>query len=123
MKKVLLLAAAVVAAAPAFAEWTPFEATDDGKWYIDIKTLRVMKDKKRVWVLLDHKKPNTDHELSTLFLYEVDCAESRFRMLQYAGYKKQMGGGSVATSSEATSAWSYSGPGTVADVMMKGVCS
>lgn len=125
MKKALLMATAILAAVPAWAEsqWVLVgEGDTSGKWYIDLNTLRTTGPMRRVWVLNDMPKPDKDGDRSSRSFYEVDCQEQRLRSLQASFYKGKMGSGSPSGSSTIPGSWSYAAPDTIGNSVVEVVC-
>ncbi|WP_156901638.1 surface-adhesin E family protein [Azohydromonas australica] len=124
MKAALMLVATLTATAPTWGAWTAL-GQDDAKavWYVDPETVRVEGSVRQVWALKDMAQPVTDFDLSMQFLYEIDCAGRRHRLVQYQAYKGRMGGGDPTRGGMVFGDWMTAGPGTVGGGITKAVCN
>lgn len=124
MKKVLLMAAAILAAAPACAEWTEYSSfQDDKKFYFDRSTVHVAPTgSRRVWTLSDYAIPDKAGDSSLKRFLEFDCVEKRYRVLQAMFFKGRMGGGTPSESINGPSKWSYVAPETVGETLLHIIC-
>jgi hypothetical protein len=120
----LLLAAAILAAAPAWAAWTAI-GEDDTKavWYVDAQALRATGSVRQVWAMKDMEEPVIDFDLSARLLYEVDCQERRERLLQYQYFRGRMGGGEPTRGGMTFGDWKPAAPGTVGSGIIRAVCN
>lgn len=123
MKKVLLVAAAIVAAAPTWADWSRTFSDERKTQYIDPSTLRFVGKTRRLWVLHDFRSRTQDGDLSEASLVEIDCENERMRSLQTVAYKSAMASGEGHASSKVPSEWGYYPPKTMGGVMVKSFCS
>lgn len=122
MKKALLMAAAIVAAAPACAEWTQIStAKSVGVFYLDFSTIRSTSSGRRVWMLVDRYNAHSDGTYSDKMLSEVDCSESRIRTLQWTSYGGKMGAGKAIPVSP-PQPWQYIEPDSTGEVIAKALC-
>lgn len=124
MKKVLLMAAAIVAAAPAFAEWVPVVETEDGRsaYYMDMSTVQRSGSLRRVWVVMNLETPEPSGIKSYKALEEYDCSERKSRPLQVQGYAGPMGSGSAIGPFSGAMNWLYHGPESIGLAMTQAVC-
>lgn len=121
MKKVLLLAGAIVAAVPAWAEWSPFSSTVDSNYFVDLSTARSNGSTRRVWVMNNYTRRDQFGDLSAKMLWQFDCADERVRTLQAHYFSEPMlEGASQATSGERP--WRYISPNTPPARLAKQLC-
>jgi hypothetical protein len=123
-KGALLLGAAILAAAPAWAAWTAF-GEDDAKatWYVDAESIHSTGSVRQVWAIKDMEQPEIDFDLSARLLYEIDCQARRERLLQYQYFRGRMGGGEPTRGGMMFGDWMAVAPGTVGSGIIKAVCN
>lgn len=122
MKKALLLAAAVVAATPALAEWTRITTTATDVFYLDASTIKGTGKMRRAWVLVDFKQASELGVLSSRRVEQFDCAEERYRTLQATYHAGQMANGKMVAADYSTSEWTYIAPESAIYDFMRRVC-
>lgn len=129
MKKALLLAAAIVAAGPACADWEKVAESEDSGFvfYMDFGTLRFTGAGavRRIWTMYDRLKPSSNAGLSTKILFEFDCQEERSRPLQVQAYKEHRGSGSLIPSGSGpvSQDWEYISPETIRAKLLALACT
>ena len=99
-------------ATPARADWVslfPIEEDEDNFNYYD-SAIRKDGVLRRVWVLMDHKKPDSEGSRSTRLLFEFDCNEKRYRVLSGNTLAGPKGTGKAIHQIRPT-AWDYMPPG------------
>lgn len=123
-KKALLVAAAVLAAGPACAEWLEVNDSPQMTWFMDYSTLRVNGTSRRIWLLKEFRSPKSAAGTpyrSTKNFEEFDCSEDKNRTLQLIAYSGSKGTGTVIFTSDRPWEWAYNAPDTngkaVADII------
>lgn len=125
MKKALLLATAILSAAPAWAGWELVGKSVYGDFYFDPATIRVTGNLRRVWTLVNLNEPEelSNARLRSLkILDEYDCEEKRVRALQSTSFELAMGTGKPVVVSGAQE-WRYTSPESIAGEMLNAACS
>jgi len=112
----------LLAAAGAGATWAPVAGTDTSYDYLDLSTLRVDGNLRRVWTLHDLAQPDTDGDRSYRSLLEFHCPESRYRNLQTLFFADAMGTGRMTGRSAQPGAWRAVQVESVAASVMQRVC-
>lgn len=122
-KNGLLLAVALLAAAPAWAEWEEVTRAHDGTVrYADFSTARINGNLRRIWTLSAYAQPSSSGDLSHKALEEFDCQEGRGRFLQFISFKGSMGSGGVGTMKSLQTPWNYPAPRSSSGWVMKLLC-
>ena len=84
MKAALILVATITATVPTWGAWTALGEDDaEAVWYVDPESVRAEGPLRQVWAMKDMMRPVTDFDRSMQFLYEIDCAGRRHRLVQY----------------------------------------
>lgn len=125
MRKALVLAAAaIVAAPPAWAEWMKINESAEGhSFYADPDTFRWIENTRRVWILTDYPKRSSETSTHSTKTYEeFDCQEGRFRYLQSMYYTGPMGSGQLQNTDSESRQWTYPAPESVSLTMLKFFC-
>jgi hypothetical protein len=123
MGRLLLALALALGTLPARADWVPIGASESSYEYLDLKTLRVNGDLRRIWVLDDLSAPDKDGDRSYRTLLEYDCRAERYRSLQGIFYAGSMATGRVTARTSQASVWRKVMEGTISATVMKAVCS
>ena len=124
MKRLLITLTMLLIAVPAEAQnWTKFIESDSAVHYIDLTTLRINGDMRKVWELADLKTRHPDGEMSRRYLTEIDCKEERNRILGNSEHPQPMAGGASLISNQKPSEWAYIAPGTLAAIVLRLVCA
>jgi len=102
-------------ASPAWAEWTKVAVASNGdEAYIDMGSLRIDKNLRRVWTLSNLKKKGSKGELSIRVLREYDCKQEQDRALVMTGFTGAMSGGEMLSTYRGDNApWDYIAPDTI----------
>lgn len=83
-----LLLSSLLAAQPATpsARWLPFRRETDANSYVDVTTIEIDGDLRRVWQRVDFNSAQGTIDLwSTTFHYEIDCTSRTMRTLAAIG--------------------------------------
>lgn len=129
MKKYSLLLTLLLLAGQAMADWTPYEQDETSTSYLDRQSIVRTGSIVKVWFLFDNKTPQSldgagkilGHS-STVSLFEFDCENNKFHVLQGAAYEGKMGQGAVKFSSNSPTPWEYVVPNSFQDKRLKLVC-
>jgi hypothetical protein len=92
MKK-LLLTILLTISTNAMAEWTLIEFTDETMVYADVKTIRKLGNKVKMWTLWDFKVPKSlknESYLSFVSFVEYDCVNVTKKYLASNFYSENM---------------------------------
>ena len=81
-------------ALPANADWTHVvDNTIGGRSFIDVQTLKIKGNLRRVLELQSWREPHSDGSHSMVYLMEYDCNELTFRPLESSVHSGAMGNG------------------------------
>jgi hypothetical protein len=116
------LAALMLAASPAYADWAQVVATKRSTFYVDPDTLRKAGNFVRAWTLMDNKFRPVGGARSVLARREFDCSNSRYSFRGVTQYAEPMAAGTVIESTDKISEWFAVVPNTVGDRLLKFVC-
>ena len=120
----LVAALWLLAAIPARAEWVKVIETYEGWDYFDPTTIRRVGGLRRVWQMQDLKLREPSGELSRRLLGEYDCKEDRWRILSFTLHSGPLALGEIlANRSSEPSKWFDVAPGTVAETLLRLVCT
>jgi len=122
MKK-LFLVCLMMLAGSAWAEWVMFSKDEEATHYFDPATIRKEENMGRVWQLTDMRKMRINGTMSHRARYEYDCKRERFRYLGISSHPEPMAGGKPLIVDGEDNDWFPIAPGTIAEVMLKIVCS
>ena len=76
--KSYLIALLILTASPAWADWALVATSSNGdEAYIDMESLRIDKNLRKVWTLGNLKKKGGKGELSLRVLREFDCKQEK----------------------------------------------
>lgn len=117
----IFLAALIVVAAPAWAEWTKYSESDEMVVYGDPTTIQKKGDFSQVLQLLNNKQRNPDGPNSSTMTVEFDCKGNRSRVLSVKSYADQMAKGEVVFEWPMPVGWKDITPGT-AEIILNIVC-
>jgi hypothetical protein len=97
MKNTLTIAALLLAATSAQAEWMKYDDRPEAVYYADIETLQVNGNSVSILTLMDFKKPLYGGTRSMTNLFELDCASATHRMrnVDLRMHSESMGGGEM----------------------------
>ena len=124
MSRLLITLTMLLMAVPVEAQnWTEYSESDSAVNYIDLTTLRINGEMRRVWELQDLKTRHPDGEMSRRYLTETDCKEERYRILGNSEHPQPMAGGAPLFSSQKPGEWRYIAPGTVTAIVLRLVCA
>jgi len=113
----------LIAAAPAWAEWTQIGKTADGVVYVDAATTRKNSGHLSIWSLVNLKARGPDGEMSRRYLEEYDCKERRSKVLSRSTHSEPMAEGKVLSSYDRKSGWTYVPPNTASDYALNFLCA
>lgn len=117
MRKLILAAVLVGAAANAAADWKVIDEQEARVTYVDPSEIRVTGNMARIWTMVDFKNmqtmPSGTRYRSSKTLSEFDCKEGKIRMLQATAFSGKKGTGIAVFSGAAPEEWSYVTPGSV----------
>lgn len=109
-----------------YCDW--FKVTESNSITVYIDDSKITKKDKfiRVWSLHNLNIPQKINDgksyQSYVTLNEIDCHEDKSRDLSLTLYQNEMGRGSVVFTSGEVSKWSFSGPGTIGESLIKFSC-
>ena len=128
MRKIVI-AAMLLAATNAFAEWKRLGAPSSGAYteYYDPATIRTQGGKVRFWLLRDYVRPYTDSSGDTYssekLLRAVDCNTDTAATLSIIQYSGKAGSGNVVYSGSFDDPkWTPAAPGTMAEAHLDAGC-
>lgn len=122
MKKILIFIALGIAL-PVYAGWTRFDSNEKATRYIDIDSAVQAPPSVRVWALLDFKQP-LGNDRSMRLQYEINCKESKLRILSVEGFTGQMltGSGGKQPGWNSPGNWEYVAPGSSSENLLTYNC-
>jgi hypothetical protein len=126
MRKLALVL--LLAAMPAWAEWSEVSETDKFFVYVDKSTLRKRGNYIKLWVMFDFKKPQKPQGggrefRSSLLQKEFNCGEEQGRTLASTFYAEGDGRGDVVwTSNTPHESWEPVIPGTIGMSVFESAC-
>jgi hypothetical protein len=122
--RVFFLTLVVFLCSPAWAGWALVTTTAQGdEFYIDMDTLRIDKNVRRFWTLINLSKRGDRGELSMRVLREIDCKQERDRSLVITGLNGAMGSGDLlGTYKNDNDSWDYIAPQTIMQVYFSKLC-
>lgn len=117
----------LLAAAPAWAEWTPLTEGDSVYLYVDKSTIRKRGNIIKFWTMADRKSPKKRPDgreyRSAASLEEYNCEGEQARTIALTLYSQAMGKGEVVGSSNTPYAeWEPVVPGSLGMTMLKFAC-
>lgn len=123
----LLAFVLLLAAAPAWAEWSLVSEGDTLFAYVDKATLRKRGNTVKLWVMYNWKKSKKSHSgrdyQSTVLQNEFDCSEEQSRTLTATHYSARFGGGEVVWMGNAPDAsWEPLVPNSIAMRVFEVAC-
>lgn len=109
----------------AFAEWVPISKSSEtgDSFYIDYSTFKRINGYIRVWILTDTIKPNNFGSYSSKELLEIDCIQTRLRVINFISYTSNMGAGRVNNSTSRVSDWDFASPGDINSLIIRKTCT
>jgi hypothetical protein len=120
---IILTAALVLAAFPAWGKWLNVGESDRITFYADPSSAKKNGHLRRFLELMDLKERDLDGELSLRALVEYDCNEGRARTLSMSAYTGPMGTGMTLFNISDPGDWSTPLPGTTGDTLLRSVCA
>ena len=103
-------------------EWKLIIQTNNGDFYVDMKTLTI-KDNKRFYLRLrDYKKSDKYGEKSNIIHVETNCTNSKSRFLKDIYFEDHMGKGKFKILNE-ISDWIFFEKGSVGNYFVNQICS
>jgi hypothetical protein len=107
----------------AWANWINFGGNSILTVYIDPASLRKDGNFRKIWQLQDLQQRDKDGEFSRRVRMEYDCKNERFRALSWTMHSAQMAQGEILSDNSKAAQWSDIPPGTIADDILKLVCT
>jgi len=109
------------------AEWKKIGEGPGLTYYADLSSIRKADKSKTILLLADNTTAQLDNGksyLSSKQQYEIDCKDTKKRLVSFALYAEKMGAGNeVAASSLTDQEWSPAPPNTVAGAMWELSCN
>jgi len=106
------------------AQWIFVLDTDNAIFFIDNTTISQVNQFKRAWFKLEYSSNSEMPKLGVLssrVYREFDCREKKVRNLSFTNFSQSNLTGEATTSNK-ISDWSFIGPNTNAELMLKIVC-
>ncbi len=122
MKKLLFLAAFL--SVSAHAEWQLIH-TEQGnsRFFIDLETVTVVDNYKRIWVLNDLGQANSQGVMSFRSVEEYDCPQTKGRVMQIAAFTGEMASGEILARGNGNGNWILPDSGSLDEKIMQKVCA
>ena len=119
-----LLVSTVMFSSPSYAKWTKVSTNTIGvTFYVDFERIRKVDGFVYYWELGDYLKPSPEGHLSGKRYHQGDCKLFRYKSLSSVVHKQPMGRGWWRTSPQKKPEWIYPSLGSVAEVVLKKICS
>lgn len=115
----------MLVALPVSAEWTKASTGEGIDFYIDLDTIRVDGNKRKVWQLMNFSTPQNLNgvEFSSIRIRgEFDCKEDKSRVLAVTSFPKQFAGGIPIQTSEEANNWKDLAPSSTGWYSLKMAC-
>jgi hypothetical protein len=125
IQRLLLITFLMLSSGPAYGEWVEVYKKADGTAYGDPDTIRRKGDLVKMWTLHDFKTMQTMAGHSFLSLKgqaEYDCAEERYRPLEFIEFSGNMGSSTVVSKDSTEQEWRPVAPGSVGQGLWKFAC-
>ena len=121
--KTIFLAALILLASSAHADWAKMGETDEGGFYID--TASVLRDGhlRQVWELTDLKQRDEGGELSRRTRVQYDCKRGRTQVLSISAHWEPMAAGATLLSVAREGLWKEVPPETAYAAAFKLLCA
>lgn len=121
--KTIFLAALILLASSAQADWAKMGETDEGSFYID--TASVLRDGhvRQVWELTDLKQRDEGGELSRRTRVQYDCKRGRTQVLSISTHWEPMAAGATLLSVAREGLWKEVPPKTAYAAAFKLLCA
>ena len=121
--KTIFLAALILLASSAQADWAKMGETDEGSFYID--TASVLRDGhvRQVWELTDLKQRDEGGELSRRTRVQYDCKRGRTQVLSISTHWGPMAAGATLLSVAREGLWKDVPPETAYAAAFKLLCA
>ena len=107
------------------AKWSKlFSGRDNTSFHVDLKTLEVEEQIRRIMFLIDYKNPNEHGDLSSIIKREINCNELMYRDLEINFFKINKGKGTKSRGSGKIKnpKWQYYPPGSSGGEIIKIIC-
>ena len=113
-----------MSSSPVRAEWTRVSENVSGTiFYVDLGRIRKHDGYVYFWDLTNFLKPNEYGDWSIKVYRQADCKQFRHKGLSFSFYKEPMGNGIADTYNPPDKGWKYPSPNSVAETILKTVCS
>jgi hypothetical protein len=126
MRRAFLMMLLAGASSHAQAAWVEVGKTDISTVYADPATIRRIGPIARMWFLLDYKVTQLRDTYmpfgSARDQAEFNCAEDRFRVLNFSFHSGKMASGEIVHSRSEPFSWEPIPPQTGIDVLLKTAC-
>ena len=121
--KTIFLAALILLASSAQADWAKMGETDEGSFHID--TASVLRDGhlRQVWDLTDLKQRDEGGELSRRIRVQYDCKRGRTQVLSISTHWEPMAAGATLLSVAREGLWKEVPPETAYAAAFKLLCT
>ena len=121
--KTIFLAALILLASSAQADWAKMGETDEGSFYID--TASVLRDGhvRQVWELTDLKQRDEGGEMSRRIRVQYDCQRGRTQVLSISTHSEPMAAGATLLSVAREGLWKEVPPETAYAAAFKLLCA
>jgi hypothetical protein len=123
MKKLIAITL-LLTTSSTWAAWTLVSSNADtgDTFYVDFATIRKDGNLRKVWELMDMRKPSTTGTKSRRIRTEYDCKEERTRVLSLDAFSENMASGKLLNSFTEVDKWIDIPPGTVVEDLLKAIC-
>ena len=103
-------------------DWKLITKSDNGDFYVDMKSLTIKNDKRFFLRLRDYKKIDKYGERSNIIHFETNCNNSKSRFLKDIYFEDQMGKGKFKVLNEVGN-WIVFKKGSVGNYFINQICS
>ena len=108
----------------ASADWQLIYTEDNGaKYFIDMGTVTVVDNNKRIWVLNELPKANSQGAKSFRSIEEYDCPQFKGRVMQIAAFSGEMASGELLARGQGNGNWIQPDSGTLDEIIFQKVCA
>ena len=121
--KTIFLAALILLASSAQADWAKMGETDEGSFYIDTASMLREGHLRRVWELTDLKQRDEGGEMSRRTRVQYDCKRGRTQVLSISTHWEPMAAGATLLSVAREGLWKEVPPETAYSAAFKLLCA
>ena len=120
---ILTFLLSLIFSSPSYSEWIETYSSADGDiFYVDFETIRKVDGYVYYWMLANFLNPRLGNMSSKVYS-QGDCKLFRIKVLSFSFHKEPMGGGTGDSNSPKNPEWVYPPPDSVAETILKKVCS